>query len=166
MVVESTLWGIRSSLVVEMAGYLCTLDRASAIWLSFPAVCSMLQLKVMRKSCHLLSFWLSGVRYMKVSRGWWAVRISNWCPLNWASKTCRLSIIANNSFWKVGYPSCAGWNFRLWKQDSLIASRLPWPIYDSSPTSLLSHIRYFGSLDSLFPGLKIYEGFMSSFSLL
>ena len=157
MIVESMLWGIRSSSVVDMPRYLCILDRVSAIWLSFPVVCSIMQSKVMRKSCNLLSFWLSGVRCMKVSRGLCSIRITHLCPLNWASKKCGLSIIANNSFWKVGYLSCAALNFRLWKQDGLIVSRVPCPIYNPSSTSLASHIRYFGSLDSLFQGLKICE---------
>ena len=66
IVVESTLLGIRSSSVVDTPVYLCILDVESAIWLSFPAVYSKVQSKVMRKSCYLLSFWLSGVRCMNV----------------------------------------------------------------------------------------------------
>ena len=150
IVVEWTLWGIRSSSLVDMPGYLYILERASAIWLSFPAVCSMVQWKVMRKSCHLLSFWLSSVCCMIVSRGLWSVRITKLSPLNWASKKCRLSIIANNSFGKVGYLNCAGLNLRLCKQDGLIASRVPCPILNPSPTSLPSHIRYFSFLAPLF----------------
>ena len=111
--------------MVAILVYLCILEIAFAMWLSFPAVCSMVQSKVMRQSCYLLSFWLSGIRCIKVSKDLWSVRITNLCPLNWASKKCRLSIIANNSFWKVGYLSCVGLNFRLRKQDGLIASRVP-----------------------------------------
>ena len=147
IVVESTLWGIRSSSVVDTPKYLCILERVSAIWLSFPAVHSMVQSKVMRKSCYLLSFWLSGVRCMKVNRGLWSVCITNWCPLNWVPTKYWLSIIANNYFWKVGYVSCTGLNFRLRKQDGLGASKLPCHIHDPSSISLLSYIRYFGSLD-------------------
>ena len=120
----------------------------------------------MRKSCHLLSFWLSGVLCMKVSRGLWSVRITKLYPLNSALKKCRLSIIANNSVWKVGYLNCAGLNFRLWNQDGLIASRVLCTIYDSCPTSIMSYIIYFSSLYLLFQGLKICKEFTSFFSLL
>ena len=149
-----------------MPRYLCILERVSGIWLSFPAVCSMVQSKVMRKSCHLLSFWLSSVRCMKVTRGVWSVRITKLSPFNWASKKCRLSIIANNSFLKVGYLNCIGLNWQLWKQDGLIASRVHCAICNPSPTSLVSHMRYFASLDPLFQCLKTYGEFTSSFSLL
>ena len=81
-------------------------------------------------------------------------------------KKCRLLIIANNSFWKVGYLTCSGLNFWLWKQDGLIASRVPCPIHHPSPISLASHIRYFGSLDLLFQYVKICEEFTISFTLL
>ena len=74
--------------------------------------------------------------------------------------------MAHNSFWKVDYLSCAGLNLWLWKQDGLIASRVPCPIHDPSPTSLVSYVRYFGSLDSLFQGHKICEEYTSSFTLL
>ena len=112
IVVESTWWGIRLSLVVDTPAYLCILDRASVIWLSFLAVCSMVQSKVMGKSCHLLSFWLSSVRCIKVSRSLWSIMITNLCPLYCASTKYRLSIIAYNSFWKVWYLSCTRLNFQ------------------------------------------------------
>ena len=149
-----------------MPVYLCILNSASAIGLSFLAVCSMVQSEVMRKSCHLLSFWLPSVRCMKVSRSLWSVRITHWCPLNSASKKCRLSVIPNNSYSKVAYLGCAGLNFQLCQQDGPIGSRVPCPIHDPSPTSLASHIRYFGSLDLLFQGPRICKEFTSSFSLL
>ena len=69
-------------------------------------------------------------------------------------------------FWKVEHLSYAGLNLQLWKQDGLIVSRVPSPIHDPSPTSVASHVRYFGSLDYLFQSLKISEEFMSCFNLL
>ena len=150
-----TLWEIRSCLVVDACRYLCILERVSVISLSFPAVCSIVQSTVIKKSCHLLSFGLPGVCCIKVSRGLWSLRSINLCSLNGAFKTYRLLIIANNSVWKVGYLSCAGLYFLLWTQDGLIVLKIPCPIHNPSSTSLASHIRYFGSLDLLFQSFKI-----------
>ena len=69
MVVELMLLGIKWSLVGDMTRYLYIMERVSAIWLSCPTVCSMVQLKVIRKSCYLASFCLPGVHCMKLSRG-------------------------------------------------------------------------------------------------
>ena len=149
-----------------MPGSLCILERESAISFSFPAVCSMVQSKVMRKSCHLLSFWVSVVHCIKVSRGLYSVRITKLSPFNWASKKCRLSIIANNYFWKVVYFNCTALNFQLGKQAGLIQSWVPCPINDSSPIALGSCIRYFRSLYPLFQAFKICEEFTTFFNLL
>ena len=163
MVVESILWEIRSPDVVDIPKYLCILERVSMMWLSFPTVFSMVESKVMTKSCYLLSFWLGDVCRMKVSRGSGFVRKTNLYVFNWALKNCRLLIIANSAFWRLDYVSCAGSNFQLWKHDELTLSRVHFHIHDSNPIWLKSHIGYIASTDSLLECLKICEEFTSSF---
>ena len=48
--------------MVDTLRYLFIVKSMSAMWLSFPAVCLMLGSKVISKSCHFLSSWLSGIR--------------------------------------------------------------------------------------------------------
>ena len=157
---------MRSSSAMNLPDYLYMLESKFAICLSFPAVCLMIQSKIMRKSCYLLSLWLSGIHCMKVSKDLWSVKITNLCPLNLASKKCRLSIIANNYFWKVVYFNCTALNFQLGKQAGLIQSWVPCPINDPSPIALGSCIRYFRSLYPLFQAFKICEEFTTFFNLL
>ena len=166
IVVESTLWRIQSLLVVDAVEYWYIVEIASVMCLSFVVVCSIVQLNVIHKLCHLLRFCWSRVPCIKVSRALWSIRITNLFSLSWASKKSRLSIIANNSFWIVGYLICTGLNVRLWKQDTLSVSRVACPIHYSSPMSLASYIRHFGSLYYLFQGLYICKKCTSSFSLL
>ena len=92
---------------------------------------------------------------MKLSRGLGSVRIPSVCYLNWASKKCRILIIANNSFWNVGYLGCPGLNFLLWKEDGLLVSKIAYFIHYPSPTLLVSDICDVSSLDSMFQPLKI-----------
>ena len=90
------------------------------------------------------------------------MRSVNLWPQSYSPKNFKESTIASNSFWKLGYFSCAGLNFREWNPQGRIDSSSPWPIHDPSPISLASHTRYFGASEKRYQGLRICRVFTSS----
>jgi len=62
----------------------------------------------------------------------------------------------------VGYFSCAGLNFREWKQQGRIDPGSPCPSHNPSPISLASQTRNFGASMKWSQGLRICGEFISS----
>jgi len=142
--------------------YLCLLDRASANRFFFPAICSMTKSNSLMYACQGLASFKVCHGLRKESSGWWSVRSVNLWPQSYSPKNFKESTIASNSFWKLGYFSCAGLNFREWNPQGRIDSSSPWPIHDPSPISLASHTRYFGASERWSQGLRICGEFTSS----